>query len=181
MTGEMPFSDFFDSYVNNFMLRDVSREIEAARRGEGGGNFLAALGLLTYTEVMGHWVPGVHKGSRNAFEAFFDRLGPCYAKFRASREDPYDFYRNGMVHNYLLKGRGEIAMFDPHGHAPCGVFKDSEGWYGFIVERYFQDFVVACARLYKQREGHRHSLIHMWAPRLFPYAVGGRAVNPDLA
>ncbi len=68
-------SGTFNSYVYNGMLPDLGREISMAERGEGGGNFLCALGLLTYTEVMGGWVPGVKRGSRNRFEAFFRRLG----------------------------------------------------------------------------------------------------------
>jgi hypothetical protein len=175
------FEVFFDSYVHNFMLRDVSREIAAAQRGEDAANFLCALGLLCYTEVMGRWVPGASRGSRNAFEAFFKRLGPSYEQFICSGEDPYDFYRNGMVHTYLAKGRCEVAMLDnPASPVPTGVVV-SGGQYAFVVERYFRDFVVASARLYKERLGHRHSLIHIWAPDLFPYASGRRSLNHDLA
>ena len=61
------------------MLPDVSREIVAAQSGENAGNFLCALGLLTYTEVMGRFVPGVKRGSRNAFETFVNSSSsrPC--------------------------------------------------------------------------------------------------------
>jgi hypothetical protein len=43
------FEYFFNSYVQNMMLADVSREIAAAQRDENAGNFLSALGLLCYT------------------------------------------------------------------------------------------------------------------------------------
>ncbi len=84
-----------------------------------------------------------------------------------------------MVHTYLTRARGMIAMFegDP---VPCGAFRDENG-YHLVIQRYFRDFVVACARLHKERLGYRHSLIHMWAPDLFPYASGGPRTNPDLA
>jgi hypothetical protein len=175
------FEIFFHDYVQNMMLPDVSREIAAAQRGDNAGNFLCTLGLLCYTEVMGRWVPGVNRGSRNAFEAFFSRLGPCYAQFLSSGEDPYDFYRNGMVHEYLAKGPATVAMLDnAKNRAPCGVLKHDDH-YHVVVERYFQDFVVGCARLYKERVGHRAPLIHIWAPHLFPYANGPKSLNADLA
>ncbi len=176
----MNFDDFFNSYVQNGMLPDVSREIAAARSGEDGANFLCALGLLTYTEAMGRHVPGVKRGSRNAFETFFGRLGPRYAALISAGDDPYDYYRNGMVHSYLTKGPGVVAMLDPNGLAPCGAFKDQHG-YHLVIEWYFRDFVVAWARLYKERMGYRHHLIHIWAPDLFPYAGGNLTTNPDLS
>jgi hypothetical protein len=176
----MTFEVFFDSYVHNFMLRDVGREIAAAHRDEDAANFLCALGLLCYTEALGRWVPGVKRGSRNAFEAFFGRLGPSYEKFITAGEDPYDFYRNGMVHAYLAKGRAQIAMLEnPARPVACGVLVDN-GYYTFVVERYFQDFVVASARLHIELVGHRHPLVHMHAPHLFPYALGRGGVNEDL-
>lgn len=175
----MDFEHFFDHYVVDLMLPDVSREIANASRGENAGNFLCALGLLTYTEVMGGHVHGVGTGSRKRFETFFSRLGPCYKAFLDSGEDPYKFYRCGMVHEYVAKGPCTVAMFDPDRIADCGVGAIGDH-YHFVVERYFQDFVLACARLYKERMGHRHSRIHVWAPHLFPYAQGQRGVNEDL-
>jgi hypothetical protein len=55
----------------------------------------------------------------------------------------------GCASEYLVKGRGEVAIAeDPARPVLCGVVEEG-GYFGFIVERYFQDFVVACARLYK--------------------------------
>ena len=161
----MTFEEFFDAYVVNFMLRDVSRELAMASRGEDAGNFLAALGLLTYTEVMGSFVPGVGTGKRQRFDAFFGRLGPCYAAQLPS--NPYRVYRCGMVHSYLVEGRCEISMFDA-GTARCGLFKGEDGWHHLIVDRYFEDFVVACDRLHRELAGHRHPLIHTYAPNRLP-------------
>jgi hypothetical protein len=137
--------------------------------------------LLCYTEALGKWLPGApRRRSRETFEAFFKRLGPCYEAFIASGENPYDFYRNGMVHEYLAKGTCEIAMLDdPTSPAACGVLVE-DGVYAFVVERYYQDFVVAAARLYKELVGRRHPLIHIRAPHLFPYAMGRKGINEDL-
>ena len=174
------FEYFFDSYVQHGMLPDIGRELGAAGSGEDAANFLCALGLLTYTEVMGRYVPGAKRGSRNAFDAFFRRLGPCYAAMLDAGDDPYDFFRNGMVHTYVSKGAGIVAMLDPNKLAPCGAFKDANGHH-LVIEHYFRDFVIASARLYKERVGHRHPLIHIWAPDQFPYAEGSKLTNPDLA
>ena len=163
----IPFEVFFDQYVHTFMCRDVSREIAAAERdpAEGGGNFVAALALLTYTEVLGEHVPDVKRGSRNRFEAFFRRLGPTYEAFVES-DDPYENLRNGMVHGYLPKEACVIAMLD-RGNAPSGVFRDGDHLV-FVVQRYFRDFVVAASRLHTELCGSRHHLIHVWAPDLLP-------------
>jgi hypothetical protein len=50
---------FFDDYVYGFIAGDVQREIDRARSGLPAGNFLCALALLCYTEVLG----GVQRGT----------------------------------------------------------------------------------------------------------------------
>ncbi len=75
--------DGFFFYVEKFMLADVRREIIQARNGEPAGNFLAALGLLCYTEALGKWMPDAEAGnraSRHNWELFFRELGSGYAE-----------------------------------------------------------------------------------------------------
>ena len=50
---------------------------------------------------------------------------------------------------------------------PCGIFRD-DSRIVFVVQRYFQDFVVAASRLYVEICGYRHDLIHIWEPNLLP-------------
>jgi hypothetical protein len=50
---------FFNDYVYGFIAGDVQREIDRARSGIPAGNFLCALALLCYTEVLG----GVQRGT----------------------------------------------------------------------------------------------------------------------
>ena len=72
---------FFQDYVYGFILGDVQREVDLARRGDGGGNYLAALGLLCYTEVLGGIARGTlaaRQGRKN-FNEFFRSLGPEFA------------------------------------------------------------------------------------------------------
>ena len=144
---------FFNEYVFNFIRRDIEREIILAREGRGGGNFLAALGLLCYTDVLGGFITGSwERGtSRANFDAFFDLLGPEYVAFRQTilPDDPYSLYRCGMAHEYAVKLPCQIAMLKDN--ETCGVWKDAScGIYYFSVEKYLEDFMKAARRLYEE-------------------------------
>lgn len=137
---------FFREYVFGFIFSDIQREIDLARLGKGGGNFLAALGLLCYTEVMGGVRRGTlarGEGSAN-FNTFFKELGDRYASL-AERREVYRDLRCGMAHQYLVKGPATVSMLK--GNEPCGV-TENEGRLSFSVERYFEDFAAACRRLH---------------------------------
>jgi hypothetical protein len=93
------------------MARDVKREIETARDGHDAGNFLCALALLCYTEVLG----GIRRGTlasgngRTNFECFFRELGPEYERLLDDGVDAYRLFRCGMAHEYLIKGRATVS------------------------------------------------------------------------
>lgn len=140
---------FFSEYVYGFIAGDIQREIDSARDGEPAGNFLCALALLCYTEVLG----GVQRGTlaqrqgRANFEAFFGSLGPVYAALLRGGLDAYQVFRCGMAHEYFVKGEATVTMLK--GVEPSGVAKDpASGRYFFCVERYFDDFMVAARRLH---------------------------------
>ncbi len=65
---------FFKEYIFGFMYNDIRRTIDKA-------NFLVALGLSTYTEIMGGFVTG-HlqdpRWSRKNYEVFLPYLGTYY-------------------------------------------------------------------------------------------------------
>ncbi len=67
--------EFFNTYIFGFMCVDIKREIKWVRDKKSGGNFLCALGLLSYTEFMGSLLPEERKpkqwGARKTFDAFF--------------------------------------------------------------------------------------------------------------
>lgn len=83
-----------------------------------------------------------------------------------------------MVHTYLTKARGVVAMLEG-GLVPCGAFRDEDG-YHLVIQRYFYDFVLACARLHEERLGFRHPSIHTWAPHLFPDVEVPKDPNEDV-
>ena len=138
-----------------FMFSDVDREIELAKADgnalqaagvrPGGGNFLAALGLLCYTEFGGKLQFGVKRSNGTDvasanFNQFFDSLGPDYQSFRANH-DVYDIFRCGLAHEYYVKKSCTIVML-AGGPGP-GIGIDSSGRYFFVVESYCRDLKKA--------------------------------------
>jgi hypothetical protein len=149
-----------------FMFSDVEREVQLARADEtalqaigvnpGGGNFLAALGLLCYTEFGGKLRFGVKRSdgtdvaSAN-FNQFFDLLGLSYKSFR-SQHNVYDIFRCGLAHEYYVKKSCTIAML---ASVPGpGIGADPSGRYFFVVENYCRDLKKAFDDLQVLLYGH---------------------------
>lgn len=138
-----------------FMFTDIDREIELARADNfalksvgvtpGGGNFLAALGLLCYTEFGGKLQFSNKKkdGSDSAaanFNDFFDSLGAPYKNFRQGH-DVYSIFRCGLAHEFYAKRSCTITMLAVQ--PGPGIRIESSGRYAFIVEDYCRDLKVA--------------------------------------
>lgn len=88
-----------------------------------------------------------------------DREVPCGMMYKTpeqlAAEDEAAFAENEEDAFWLRLAR-EIAP------------KRTEGHFYFVVQRYFRDFVVAADRLHRELVGHRHPLIHIYAPELLP-------------
>lgn len=140
---------YFEEYIfppKVFIYNDIQREINLARSGDSGGNFLATLGLLCYTEFMGTMILKGQGSSRNRFNAFFRLMGEDYEQLiDAKRVDVYGIFRCGMAHTYFAKNC-DIKMLNRNDTA--GIVMEPDGKYLFIVEKYFEDFMNACSRLY---------------------------------
>jgi hypothetical protein len=141
----------FDAYILQFIEADIQREIDLARSGKGGGNLLAALGLLCYTEFLGGLKRAIfaHGEARKNFDAFFQTLGPAYQEL-ATKVNVYDVFRCGMAHEYLVKQACTVAMLNGEVEPPCGIVETSDRRYVFIVEKYFRDLMVAARALRAQ-------------------------------
>ncbi len=141
--------------AKGFIFLDVEREIQLAKADQdalralgvpsGGGNFLAALGLLCYTEFGGKLRFGVkradgHDVASENFNQFFDLMGPAYQAFRA-HHNVYDTFRCGLAHEYYVKKSCTIAMLA--GTAGAGLRVDASGRYHFVVESYCRDLKKA--------------------------------------
>ncbi len=137
--------------AKEFIFRDVEREIQLAKADAvalqalgvtpGGGNFLAALGLLCYTEFGGKLrfavkrADGTDVASAN-FNQFFDLLGPAYQAFQ-TKHNVYDLFRCGLAHEYYVKKSCTIAMLE--GSPGPGLRVDAAGHYWVVVESYCLD------------------------------------------
>ena len=143
--------------ARRFAFADIHRELALAKVSEspvgatglaalglptGGGNFLAALGLLCYTEFGGKLKynckrrDGKDHASEN-FNKFFDELGVPYRDLRAAGHDIYDIFRCGLAHEYYVKKACEIVIVSPNANA--GIVIGPNGRYIFIVEKYCED------------------------------------------
>jgi len=164
----MQHSDFTEAKL--FIYTDIEREIRLAYASErddfkaavqpfrippGGANFLAAMGLLSYTEFVGKLKYNEKKNGRDYasgnFNRFFDNLGLGYKQFRASCcPDVYNKFRCGLVHEYLPKATCDIHMVKKP-DKPIGIGVERSGQYYFVVETYFEDFKRAFDQLEKDR------------------------------
>lgn len=132
------------------MARAPEAAVKATGVRPGGGNFLAALGLLCYTEFGGRLKYNRSKASEN-FNRFFDDLGPEYKAFRQAGHNVYDIFRCGMAHEYMVKKPGTIAMLGKT--ATAGIRQLPDGRFEFIVERYYLDLKHAFEELDQQLFG----------------------------
>jgi hypothetical protein len=144
---------YFQEYIFGFIKSDIQREIDLAAKGYSGGNFLAALGLLCYTEFMGEiCLQKPNSTPAERFNAFFDYMGIPYGRLREQLEKKgisvYDKFRCGMAHTFFAKDC-EIYMVY-RGSPETGIIDLSDGKYLFIVQKYFEDFVAAAKRLYDE-------------------------------
>ena len=136
--------------AKEYMTKDIEREIQLARTKKrslktlginpGGGNFLAALGLLCYTEFGGWLLRGKPTPQRN-FDAFFDRLGKPYADLRQKHKKVYNTFRCGLAHEYFVKRSCTIHMKGKRGQP--GIWQERDGHYRFSVSRYWRDLKAA--------------------------------------
>lgn len=162
----MTHEEFFQA--RNFIFTDIRREVALANtsktnEGEialknlgippGGGNFLSALALLSYTELGGKLKYGHKKkngsdyASKN-FNDFFDQLGIEYSDFRNNGHNVYDIFRCGLIHEYYVKNNCTIYMFIEQENKP-GIGLLDDGSYYFSVEPYCRDLERAFIDLEK--------------------------------
>jgi len=131
----------------NGMVNDVIGCIQTK------GNYLAALGLVCYSEFCGReflFAGDQKKTIQVCFEGFLEYVG-CGAlveKWMGLKERPFsDAVRNGLVHRYFLKVPGGIYMVSEHPDANrFGFIVDKEGHVNMVVIPYFKLFVKGLER-----------------------------------
>lgn len=168
--SQQDIDDYF-AQLPQWMKNDIGREIRLAiaTRGEhrgmleqlgllGGGNLLAALGLLAYTEALGgirYWNAYEKHGKPElCFLAFFDAMeGGSYSDWRLAWEARhcdttlYETLRCGLAHEYRPKIASAFYIADG---APFALDEDAEGRLIFRVEPYFRHFSAEADRLHEE-------------------------------
>lgn len=124
--------------VRSFMYSDIEKTLALAKSNEGAPNFLLALGLCCYTEYWEKLLLGPENASRDAFIAFFKRLGTNYANLTTNASiDVYGDIRCGLAHAYMIEGRESTIRI----RGPSGLEYDQKSdVYTFYVQNYFEDF-----------------------------------------
>lgn len=157
--------DRFD-LATHFITTDIEREIGLAQaetsfwrrllmrmlgNPPGGGNFLAALGLLCYTEFAGRLKRSDFSdgNARTCFDDFFRDLGDEYDRVLQAH-NVYRDLRCGLAHEYFMKRSCTIAMLSSR--PQCGVQWDGQK-YMFVVEAYWEDFRAALRALEQRLYG----------------------------
>jgi len=144
----------------------MCHDIAAAIRGKA--NYLAALGLLEYSEILGGWKRrrlGERGQGKTNFDEFFSALklaNPLYAAFeqelstRLCRLEPrdrnvYSAARSGLAHRYFMQAKSSVLdnPEDPEGaleyQPPCGLYFQDD-ILTMNTNQYFQDFNLVVAR-----------------------------------
>lgn len=123
---------FFQEYVFGFIFNDIRAAID------GKANYLAALGLVAYTEFMGGLVIGdlAREGSRQKRLAFLSRMG---AKYDEVSGEVWERVRNGLVHSYFIKQDSTVVM---EGERGAGL-ESRDGKIVFRVKAFYGDFQAA--------------------------------------
>ena len=149
--------DFIDTFVKGWMYHDIKEAIK------GKANFLAALGLLSYTEFMGGLVTGQLRNRQYSQENFKQFICDYFPKeYKDYADNLYEEVRCGLVHEYFVKETnaanatikyltGKMGKVinnpdDPEGTAnydcACAI-KMKDGKIEFNVNQYFKDFKSA--------------------------------------
>jgi len=133
--------NFFKEYIFGFMFNDINAAIN------GKANFLAALGLMEYTEILGGFVTGKLREKKpgtqqNNFKAFLPYLGQFYINLN-KEIDLYHRVRCGLAHEYFIKGPATIWMSSDSPLSGGILYEKDKDWVHFVVTKYFDDFKSA--------------------------------------
>ena len=136
---------FHLQYIRGFMWHDIKAAID------GKANFLAALGLVNYTEILGALSQGTlrneGKPNRDKFEAFFQYMGQDYKDLLNNDPNIYRKLRNKLTHEYFAYTIGTIAM-ESSTPLLTGIILGTGGDVSIVVQRYFEDLQLGAERYF---------------------------------
>jgi len=132
-----------DTYDRIILCHDIPLAIQSRC------HHLAALGLVTYTELLGGLFRGnlqKNQGKAN-FDAFIHNFfADCYTDVdlrlrKAKLKGLYTVVRSALVHEYFMR-HDSLVSIDVSTPTQCGVAYEPEGNFKivFAVSQYFRDF-----------------------------------------
>jgi hypothetical protein len=172
--------------IRTYMFNDIQAAID------GNANYLAALGLSTYTENLGGLYCGNLKKNlgTNYISFINDFFPPCYQQVdsqlltsgKASSKHPiYEIVRCGLVHEYFMKAES-IVTIGGASKATCGIMYDisKNPSLIFVVDKYFDDFKNAFNNYYKDLLGTSNKAPNIVLQGKFDDAIKGMSIGPFL-
>lgn len=143
-------------------------------------NYLAALGLSTYTENLG----GLYRGNlqsnvANNYISFIeDYFPPCYKAVHNQlkllhKDGLYKMVRCGLVHEYFMKINSTVTIGSAN-QSGCGIVYDTSNKPSleFNVDRYFSDYKDAYKKYYDDLLGTASKAPDKTLESMFDNAVG---------
>ena len=129
------FERFYGAIVGG-MIHDIQAAVD------GKANFLASLGLLSYSEVLG-WIKSGGKLTKGrAFYSFVkDKklMPPSYESLSERSPNAYNVLRSNLVHTYGLKTKGFVKMEGcPSDGCAIRVVPTRDSWEVRIYVRQFR-------------------------------------------
>jgi len=109
------------AYIKKFEKLTDYMESDLFLAASKGANFLIALGLVIYTEVIGSFISNKKK-KPDCFNKFFVRLGPAYKKLVYGKKlNVYKNVRCGLAHDGLIGGKFRIINIDSEEEIKMGI------------------------------------------------------------
>jgi len=135
----------------------IVRDLEVAV--EHGCNYLAAVGLVCWSEFLGREI-ATARTKRLSNHACFRLFVTEYMGYDlGDRPDRvYDTFRNGLVHEFAIKGNrtavaSRLYTLSKSDWWPGLAYDPPSGQNVLFVEEYFRDFKAGLARWLAEREG----------------------------
>jgi len=134
-------------------------DLERCLKMEPGPNFVVALILSEYTEIMGGFVTGElcdHRKSGANYRKFLQCMG-CYYEQLDAQLDLYVTLRCGLAHEYFAKGPSTIVWKRSH-PSEKGVYR-SGNRIVFNCEVYYQDWKNAVEKYMQTDQDLQKNLV----------------------
>ncbi|MGB6672781.1 MAG: hypothetical protein WBE34_10130 [Candidatus Nitrosopolaris sp.] len=117
---------------------------------------MAALGLSTYTEILGGLCCGnLLSNHKQNYDRFIKNYFPTpywnWNKQLTKFGGLYSMVRSGLTHRYLIQQKSQVTTTTAT-QIDCGIFYDSNHSPSiiFVLDQYFEDFKNAVNKYYKK-------------------------------